>query len=91
MASCGSTALPASRCKPLVDVNRPYFGYSASGLNPVRQLPGNHPGPGGMASTTSYKGTTTDVTWHWRTSPGQRKIEAGTMSLGADGYFNVTL
>lgn len=91
MASCGSSALPASRCKPLVDVNRPYFGYSGSGLNPVRQLPGNHPGPGGMASTTSYKGTTTDVTWHWWAGNNDRRIKSGSLNLDSSGYFNVTL
>lgn len=92
MADCGTTALPATRCKPLVDSNRPYFAYSASGHNPVRYLPGNHPGPGGMASTTTYKGTGTNVVWHWyQGGPNHdRRIKSGVMTLDGNGYFNVS-
>jgi arabinan endo-1,5-alpha-L-arabinosidase len=66
IANCGTTPLPGSRCTPIRDgVARPFFGFTgATGLNPIRGLPGNHEGPGGMDVFTAADGTYR-VVWHW--------------------------
>ncbi len=81
IASCGSSPLPASRCKPLSS-SQPYFGYSAS--NPITTLPENHLGPGGM---TPYKtGSGDRAVWAWNSYPypgtSIRPVENGVLTQG---------
>ncbi|MGC4893685.1 family 43 glycosylhydrolase [Micromonospora sp. DT31] len=66
IADCGTTPLPGSRCKPIRDgASRPFFGFTgAAGLNPIRGLPGDHQGPGGMDVFQAADGTAR-VVWHW--------------------------
>lgn len=67
IADCGTSPLPASRCKPLEGANRPYFGYSGSTPAPFRTLPTNQRGPGGMTPYRSAGGWR--ATWHWAEAP----------------------
>jgi len=92
IALCGSTPLPSSRCKPLIDVNRPYFGWSARpGAHPIQNLPGDHANPGGMSVYKSLNEVR--AVWHWRdytTNPiGLRRSRNSTIHLDGDGYFRV--
>ncbi|GIG66851.1 family 43 glycosylhydrolase [Phytomonospora endophytica] len=66
IADCGTTPLPGSHCTPITQgVARPYFGFTgASGINPIRGLPGNHQGPGGMDVFAAANGSLR-VVWHW--------------------------
>lgn len=66
IANCGTSPLPGSRCTPIRDgVARPFFGFTgAAGLDPIRGLPGDHPGPGGMDVFAAADGTFR-VVWHW--------------------------
>ena len=93
IADCGTSALPASRCKPLISAAQPYYAYSGSVHSPARLLPGNHPGPGAMSVTSTYKGTSTNVTWHWFEGLGPesdtRRIKSGVIT-NSSGYFNVS-
>jgi hypothetical protein len=91
IANCGTTLLPASRCKLISDANRPYFGHSST--NPVRQLPGNRPGAGAMSP---YKSTTHRASWHYYTggadytgAPTRKSTSGYTLSL-TNGFFNIT-
>ncbi|MFG3678985.1 family 43 glycosylhydrolase [Micromonospora chalcea] len=66
IARCGASPLPGSRCTPIREgVSRPFFGFTGSaGLNPIRGLPGNHQGPGGMDVFAAADGSER-VVWHW--------------------------
>jgi len=93
IASCGTNPLgPAGGCilQPLH--NRPYFAFSGSGLNPLLTLPGDHPGPGGMASylsccTSSWPFVEPRVVWHWYHPPdGQRRSRNAALVLTPYGW-----
>lgn len=56
----------------------------AVGLGPLRVLPGDHPGPGGMDVFTAADGTPR-VVWHWWDGT-LRYPMTGVLEQGADGF-----
>lgn len=86
IADCGTTPLPENRCTPIGDgVARPYFGYTGeTGLDPLRGLPENRPGPGGMDVFTAADGTFR-VVWHWYDGT-LRYPMTGVLEQDADGF-----
>ncbi|MET8372041.1 family 43 glycosylhydrolase [Micromonospora profundi] len=87
IANCGTTPLPSSRCTPIRDgVTRPFFGFTgAAGLNPIRGLPGNHQGPGGMDVFRAADGTAR-VVWHWWDG-GPRFPMTGVLTRPSSGFL----
>jgi hypothetical protein len=87
IADCGTTPLPGSRCAPIREgVTRPFFGFTgAAGLNPIRGLPGNHQGPGGMDVFDAADGTER-VVWHWW--DGARRFPmTGVLTRPSSGFL----
>jgi arabinan endo-1,5-alpha-L-arabinosidase len=86
VADCGTAPLPQSRCKPLVSKDHPYWAYRPDGGGGFpRQLPGNHPGPGGMDVVNDLSALR--AVWHWW-DPGTqtRYLTMGTVTQGPDGF-----
>ncbi|WP_419998664.1 family 43 glycosylhydrolase [Streptomyces boninensis] len=86
IADCGTAPIPASRCKPISEgVARPYFGYTgATGLNPVKGLPANHRGPGGMDVFSAADGSPR-VVWHWWDGKTRFPM-TGVLAQGGSGF-----
>lgn len=78
LADCGTAPVDGG-CRISGSTSRPWFGYTGSGgLQPLHALPGNHPGPGGMAAFTTSSGAQ-KVVWHWY-DRGPRPALIGTLS-----------
>jgi hypothetical protein len=86
IADCGTTPLPASRCRPIrAGVQRPYFGFTGpAGIDPYRGLPQNRREPGGMDVFTAANGSLR-VVWHWWDG-GPRYPMTGVLSRGTNGF-----
>lgn len=85
IARCGADPLPSKRCTPIGQgVERPYFGYQGAGdINPVKGLPANHTGPGGMDVFQTPSGDNR-VVWHWWN--GKRYVKTGQLTAAAGGF-----
>jgi arabinan endo-1,5-alpha-L-arabinosidase len=80
IVDCGTSLLSGGICTPVGGgVSRPYFGFTGpGGLDPLRGLPGNHPGSGGMDVFKAANGSLRAV-WHWRNpANGRRYVQTGT-------------
>lgn len=83
---CG-TPIPAAPCEQLAPT-KPYFGYSASGLDPHRHLPLDPPGGGALSFFTDHAGHTRAVWHYWlgSTTRDARKAGMGLFRDGPDGF-----
>ncbi|MGH3741148.1 MAG: family 43 glycosylhydrolase [Micromonosporaceae bacterium] len=86
-ARCGDSPT-AIACSPQPGQNRPWFGYlGADGLQdtyrPMKGLPGNHPGPGGMSVFTARDGTLRAV-WHYLDGSSRSSITGKLAYNSAD-------
>jgi hypothetical protein len=80
MANCGTSALPATTCSVLGNLNRPYYGYSARiGNGPQHTLPRDQKGPGGLAVFAKHGGGFA-VVWHYWLGDNYRRLLNGTLS-----------
>ncbi|OYO11788.1 hypothetical protein CGZ94_15405 [Enemella evansiae] len=85
IARCGTNPLPSKRCSPIGQgVTRPYFGFRGAGdINPLKGLPANHRGPGGMDVFQTPSGDNR-VVWHWWN--GQRYVKTGDLKAAGSGF-----
>lgn len=80
LADCGTAPINNRCTMTRANKDRPWFGYSKSGLNPQHTLPPKdkeHMGPGGMAIFKNNAGQIKAV-WHWWPN-GPRPAMMGTM------------
>lgn len=86
IADCGTSPLPDSPCTPINEgAERPYFGFTGdTGINPIKGLPENKRGPGGMDVFTAEDGSYR-VVWHWWDGE-QRYPMTGVLHQGEDGF-----
>lgn len=87
IGNCGGTTSPAGGCPIAVSTSRPYFGYVGSGdLDPLKSLPDNRPGPGGMSVFRTNGGAARAV-WHWWY--GGRWSMAGVLAYTTGPGFSI--
>lgn len=56
LLDCGGSLLGGTKCRPLSRADHPYFGHAGKGMHPVKGLPGDPKGAGGMSLFTGADG-----------------------------------